>query len=181
MTGQSETANLRSASVQDVEQNSFALLYANRLPMVQHPAIDRKRTVANFESMWLSLCQGSLHRGLALLFERLHTSGRRKEIHCHVSTLAEGGLEFFQDEKDLAIIITRLMLWLDVDRADLSAVLAGGQIRPRTIMRVVETKACRPWGENNPAFPTAGNERRAFFSRSVHVNRHHLAVPMQLL
>src|ERR1035437_8955567 len=73
------------------------------------------------------------------------------------------------------------MLWLDVHWANLTAVLAGVQICPSSIVRVIETKACWPRGEYDSAFTVCGNERRTFFSCPVDLNRNHLAMPMQLL
>src|ERR1022692_3497144 len=114
MPRQSKATNFGRASVQHMEENSFALLHAYGLPVVQHPAIDRKRTVADFVSVRHALGEGSLHGRLALLFERFHFSRRREEIHCHVSTTAESGLELLQHQEYLAVIVAWLMLRLDV-------------------------------------------------------------------
>src|SRR5579859_398749 len=181
MTGQSETANLRSASVQHMEQDSLAPFHANRLSVVQHPAIDRKGTVADFVSMRHTLRERSLHGRLAFFFQRLHFRRWREEVHRHVSASTEGGLEFLQHEKDLAVIVTWLMLWLNVHCADLAAILTGNQVRSCAVVRVIETKTGWPWRECDPALSMSGNEGSTFFSGSVHVDRHHLAMPMQLL
>jgi hypothetical protein len=43
----------------------------------------------------------------------------------HVTAAAEGGLEFFEGEKDFAVVIAGLIFRLDVNRADFPAVGAG--------------------------------------------------------
>jgi hypothetical protein len=60
--------------------------------------------------------------------------------------LMGGRFELFQRTKNLAVIISGFMLWLDVHGANLTAVLAGGQIYPHSIVRVIETQACRQAG-----------------------------------
>jgi hypothetical protein len=50
-----KAANLGSASIQDMEKDAFALLHANRFPVTEHASVDRKRSVADFVSVWHSL------------------------------------------------------------------------------------------------------------------------------
>src|ERR1035437_2616337 len=107
-------------------------------------------------------------------------AGDRKSMAISPPRLKVGS-NSFSGEKNLAVIISGFVLGLDVHRANLAAVLAGEQICSRSIMRVIETQACRPRGEHDPAFPLCGDERRTFLSRSVHLDGNHLAVPMQLL
>jgi hypothetical protein len=56
-------------------------------------------------------------------FEFLDAGGGREEILSHVAALAEERLELFEDEKYFAVVLAGLVLWLDVDGADLTAVL----------------------------------------------------------
>src|ERR1035438_379383 len=179
MTWQCKTAYLGCASVQHMEQNSFALFHADGISVMQHPAIDCERVVAHLVSVWHTLREGSLHGRLALLF-KLFNLGWRQEVLGHVSTAAESRLEFLQNEEDLAVIIARLMLGFDIDGANLAAILPGVKIRLSSIVRVIETKSCGTWSEYDPAFPACRNKWRALLSSSIDVNGHHLAVPMQL-
>src|ERR1700688_2010260 len=130
MTGQGKTANLCRASIQHMEQNSFALSHTDRLPMVQHPAIDRERAVAHLVSVRHALGEGSLHRRLALLFKAFNLGGRQ-EVLGHVSTAAESRLELLQNEEDLAVIVARVMFGFDIDGSDLPTILSGVKIRRR--------------------------------------------------
>src|SRR5579859_1311580 len=164
-----------------MEENSFALLHPDRLTVVQHPAIDGKRTVADFVAMRHAFGEGSLHGRLALLFQRLHLRRGRKKVHWHISAAAERGLELLQHQKDLAIIVARRILWFDIDCTNLAVVLPGVKIGSGSIVRVIETKARRSWHKYNSTFAARGNKRCALFRRSVNVNRNHLAMPMQLL
>src|SRR5437016_7717629 len=88
---------------------------------------------------WRQLGERSFHGGLALLFERLHFRCGREEVHCHVSATAVCRLELLQHEKDLAIVVARLTLWLDVHRAHLTAILPGSEVCAGAVMRVIET------------------------------------------
>src|ERR1039458_6747288 len=179
MTRQSKVTYLGRASIQHMEQNSFALFHANGLAVVQHPAIDRKRTVADFVSVRHALGEGSLHGRLALSFEHLHL-GWRQELLGHVSTPAESWLELLKHKEDFAVVVAWLVLWLDVHRTNLAAVLSRVEIRARSIVRVIETKSCRSRSKYDPAFAVGRNKGCALFRSSIHVNGHHLAVPMQL-
>ena len=141
VTGKREAANLGGAAVQHMKQDALALLHAHGLSVAEHAAVDGEGVVADLVALRHAFGERGFHRRLALFFERLHAGGRRKGVHGHVSAAAEGGLEFFQDEEDFAIVTARLVLGLDVDRSDLSAVLAGGEIGSGAIVRVVEAKA----------------------------------------
>src|ERR1700722_18092348 len=169
MTGQGETAYLGRASIQHMEQNSFALLHADRISVMQHPAIDRERAVAYLVSGWHTLSQGSLHRRLALLFERSNLVWGQ-EILGHVPTPTESRLELLQHEKDLPVIVARLMFGFDIHRPDLPTVLSGVEIRPRSVVRVIETKSCGTRSEYDPAFAVGGEKWRALLRGSIHVN-----------
>ena len=105
----------------------------------------------------------------------------RKGVDGHVSAAAEGRLEFFQDEEDLAIVTARLVLRLDVDRSDLAAVLARGEIGSSAIVRVVEAEARGLRHKRDATLAVRRNERRAFFGGAIHVDWHELSVPVQLL
>src|SRR5260221_6976337 len=48
MARQRQAADLRSASVQDMKQDSFPLLHPDRLSMPEHASVDRKGSVAHF-------------------------------------------------------------------------------------------------------------------------------------
>ena len=68
---------------------------------------------------------------------------------------------FLERQKDFAIIVSRLVLRFDVDRAALSAVLTRFEVPARAIMRVIKTKACRfVWqGRVGDHFPYADSRQ----------------------
>src|SRR5581483_9990930 len=61
MSGQRQTANLSGASIQNMEEDPLALLYANRLSMMQLLAVNRERVVAHLKSMLRAFLQRRLH------------------------------------------------------------------------------------------------------------------------
>ena len=73
------------------------------------------------------------------------------------------------------------MCRLDVDGPDLAAVLAGPQVGPGDEVRVVEAEARWTRGERDAPMAVCRYERRALFGGAVDVDRHGLAVPVQLL
>ena len=105
----------------------------------------------------------------------------RKEILCHVSAPTESWLEFLEDQKNLAIVLSGLALRFDVDRTDFSVVLACREISSRSIVCVIKTKTGGPWRESDPPLTVCRNVGCTFFCRPIHVNGHHLAMPVQLL
>ena len=98
----------------------------------------------------------------------------------HIATTTEAGLELFQDEEDFAVIPACFLGLLDVHRPNFSAVLSGGQIGPRAIMRMIKPEPGRAWREGDAPLPVSGNERRAFFGGSIDIAGNLLTVPMQL-
>src|SRR5581483_1942090 len=141
-----------------MKENSFALLHPDRLTVVQHPAIDGKRTVTHFVSVRHPFGERSLHGRFTLLFQCLHFRRGRKKVHRHVSAAAERGLELFQNEKDLAVIVAWRTFWLDIDCANLAAILPGVKIGPGPIVRVIETKTRRSRRKYDSAFAMCGNK-----------------------
>ncbi len=73
------------------------------------------------------------------------------------------------------------MLRLNVDGADLAAVLSSREIRAGTIMRVIETQAGGTRCKDKPAVPMCWNIGCTLFGRPIDTGRYHLAVPVQLL
>src|SRR5580658_7930413 len=125
MAGQRQTTNLGCTSVQDMKEDALALLHSYGLAVSQHAAIDGERAIADLVSLRHTLGQRHLHRRLTLFFQGFHFSGRRQEIHRHVSATTERGLKLFQREKHFAVIISWLMLGLNVNRANLPTILSG--------------------------------------------------------
>ena len=181
VAGQRQAANLGGAAVQHMKEDALALLHANGFSVAEHAAIDGEGVVADLVAVRHAFGERSFHRRLALIFERLHAGGRRKGVHGHVAAAAEGGLEFFQNEEDFAIVTARLVLRLDVDRSDLSAVLAGGEIGSGAIVRVIEAKARRLRHKGDATLAVRRDERRALFGGAIHIDRDELSVPVQLL
>src|SRR5579863_9799109 len=131
--------------------------------------------------MWFARGKRCLHGGFAFIFKRFYFCGRREKVLWHVSPSAKSRLELFEYEKNLPVVIARLVPGFDIYRTYLSAILSGGKIRSSTVVRVIETKAGRFGRERDPLLTTCRNERRAFFRRSIHICRNDLAMPVQLL
>src|ERR1700686_2316164 len=164
-----------------MKQDSFSPLDPDRFSVSEHASVDREGPIADLIAMRHTLGERGFHGGLALFFECLHLGWRSHEILRHVSAAAEGWLKFLQHEKHLAIVPTRLVPGLDVQRPNFTAVLSGGQVRTRAVMRVIRAEARWSRCEYDPSLAMRRNERSAFLGRSVHLSRYHLAVPMQLL
>ena len=88
---------------------------------------------------------------LAGFFERLDPGCGRQKIHVHIAAATERRLEFLEHQKYFAIIAARLMFRLDVDRADLSAILPAGQIGTGRQVRVIESQSRRSRREGDAA------------------------------
>src|SRR5512146_1837694 len=73
------------------------------------------------------------------------------------------------------------MCRLDVDRADLAAVLALMKVAAGAQVRVIEAKAGGAWNEPLPAHAMSGNVGRTLLRGTIHGGRHELAVPVELL
>ena len=108
------------------------------------------------------------------------TSVAWQEVLGHISTAAESWLELLQHQEYLAVIVARLTLRLDVHRTNFATVLSGVEIRSGSIVRVIEPKACGSRSKYDPAFTMRRNKGCALLRGSIHVDRHHLAVPVQL-
>ena len=129
MAGQGKAANLGRASIQNVKENALAWFDANRLTVTEHAAVDGERAIANLVSVRHAFGKRRLHRGLAAVFKGLDFD-RGKEILWHIAAATEGWLEFLQDEKYFAIVVSGLVPGLDVDWANLPAVLARAKFAP---------------------------------------------------
>jgi len=77
-----------------MKQDAFPLLHTNRLPVTEHASVDRERSVADLVPVLRALRDRRFHCGLTRLLERLDASRGRQEIHGHVATATERGLEF---------------------------------------------------------------------------------------
>jgi hypothetical protein len=72
----------------------------------------------------------------------------------------------------------RVVSRLDVNGADLSAILSGGKIGAGGKVRVIESQPCRPGCEGDAAHAMRGNERRSFFRSAVDIDRDGLSMPV---
>ncbi len=181
VAGQREAANLARASVEHVEEHALSLFYADRLAMAEHPAVDGEGVVADFVTVLVAFGERGAHRALTLIFERWDGSGGREKVHRHVAATAECGLKLLEREKDFAVVRARIVLRLDVDRADESAVLAGAEVCAGSDVRVIEAQAGWSGYEGDAAAPVWRHEGRALFRGAIDIGRDGLAVPMDLL
>ena len=142
--GKREAANLGGAAVQDVKQDTLAWFHPHRLAMTEHAPVDGEGFVADFVAMRHALGQRSFHAALAAVLELRDCRCRREEVHRHVAAAAQRRLKFFQGEKDFAVVVAGMLLRFDVDRPDLSAVLAiakGSRRRGRGCDRSANPRA----------------------------------------
>src|SRR5664279_4214087 len=122
MPRQEKTSNLAGTAVQDVEQDTFALLHSNWLTVAEHLSINREGVVANLIPVRVSSRERGVHRALPRILKRRHGLRRRQKVHHHIPASAEGRLELFHGQKDFAVIVPWIFLRLDIDRPNESAV-----------------------------------------------------------
>ena len=104
-----------------------------------------------------------------------------EEIRGHVALGAKGGLKLLEREEDFLIICTEVLLRLDIDRANLPAVLASGPVGASDEVGVIEAESCRAGHKRNASHAVGGDVRGALFGGAVHLDRQLLAMPVQLL
>src|ERR1019366_5385554 len=178
MAWQSQTANLRSAAIEDMEQHALAVLNPDRLAMAQHATVDGEQAVADLVTL---RCRGSFLVGSLCLFLQVrHTGGGRKEIYRHVPAAHEERLKLLQCQEYFTVVSTRLMFGFDVDWPDLTAVLSRMQIGACAQMRVIEAETRWPWGKGNATHAVCRNKWRSLFGGTIHVGLKKLPVPVQL-
>ena len=108
-----------------MEQNALTLLHAYRFAMVQHPAVDGERAVADLVTVRHALGQGSFHGAFSLRLQFFDLGGGREKVLRHIAALTERGFKLFQDQKDFPVVPARFVFRLDINRTDLAAVLSG--------------------------------------------------------
>src|SRR5665647_3710687 len=101
-------------------------------------------------------------------------------MHRDIAAATERRLEFLEHQKHFAIVTAWVVFRLDVNGADLPAILTAGKVGTGRQMRVIEAQSCRSGCEGDAAHAMRGNEWRSFFRCAVHVDRYGLAVPVQL-
>ena len=180
MSRQRKAANLGRAPIQNVEEHALALLHPNRLTVAEHPSVDGEITIPDLISVRHAFGERCFHRGLAGGFEFSYL-GRRQKILVHVAALTERRLEFFEHEKDFAIVSAGLVPGFDVNRTDLPAVLPREKIGARAIVRVIETKPGGAGSEGDAPHAMRRDERRPLLCRTIDIGRNHLPMPVQLL
>src|SRR5215467_11428076 len=102
----------------------------------------------------------------------------REEVLRHVAAATECGLEFLEHQEDFAVITAGLLSRLDEYRPNLSAVLAGGQICSRAVVRVIKTEAGWIRSEGNSPLAVSRDERCTFFRCAIHIGWDFLTMPM---
>src|ERR1700687_389730 len=114
-----------------MEQHAFALSYPNRLAVAQHVAVDGEDLVTDLVAVRHAPRERGLHGALARRLQPQIDVGWAQEILGHVAALAERRLELLERKKHLAVEASGLMPRLDVNGADLAAVLAKRQVTAR--------------------------------------------------
>src|SRR6266567_3350671 len=179
MSRQSKTPNLACASVQNMEQNALALFHANRITMTKHPSVDGEGVVSNLVAVRHPLSERSIHCAFAGPLERGDCLSWRKKIHRHIPAATECWLKLLHREKNFAIVPSRIVFGLDINRTDQAAVLTRCQVCSSANVRVVEAEAGRPRHKRDSPAAMRRDERRSFLRCSIYVRRDKLTVPMQ--
>src|ERR1700683_363528 len=135
---QREAANFSCTTIQHVKEHPLTLFDPHRFPMPQHPAIDREIAIAHFITVRHAFREGCFHPRFAARFQFFDPHDRNKKILSHVPALTERWFKFFENEKDLAVIVSRLARRLDVNSTDLPAVLSEVEVGTAANMRVIE-------------------------------------------
>src|ERR1019366_4935868 len=144
MAGQSEAADLGRTRIEHMEQHAFALFYADRFAVTEHPAIDAEQLISDFEALGFFL--RLVVRRLSHLLQSLQRIASQ-HVHRHVAAATEGGSELLHHQEDFAIIGTGIILRVDVDRSDLAGVSAAVKIAHGRDMRMVKAEARGFWHE----------------------------------
>src|SRR5215831_1611882 len=169
MSRKSQAANFRRASIQNMKQDALACFYPHRFAMAQHATIDREVAIANLKSMGHALCDRGPHCRLATLFQLPHFRDRSEKVLGHISPLAERGLKLLQREEDFAVEVARVVLRLNIYRADLATVLPRRKIGTGPIVSVIEAQACRLRSEGDGAHSVRRNMRSSCLCRSIDI------------
>src|SRR5580704_6952709 len=128
MAREGHTADFARTAVENMEENPFALLHSDRFAMSKHSPINGERAIAYLVAFWHSLCERRLHRSFPSILEALHDCGGGEKIHIHISAPAEGRFKFLQSKEEFTVVMTRIVLWLDVQRANETAVLTLAEV-----------------------------------------------------
>src|SRR5215472_3692882 len=163
-----------------MEEYALAQFHLNRFAVAKHVTVDGEGRVTDFIAVRHAFGERRLHGCLALLFQSFHFGSRSQHVLPHVTTAAVTRLEFLQNQEDLTVVISRLMLRLNVNMSNLAGVLAGRKIRTSTIVGVIEAIPRGPGYERDTPLPMGGNIRGAFLGGPVHLDRNELPMPMQL-
>ncbi len=160
-----------------MEQNTLTLLDADRIAVPQHLAVNAEEIVADFVTL------GAVELFIGLFADVLQLPDRSagKKIHLHVAALAERRQELLERQEDLAIVGTRIVRRLDIDRAGLPSVGPETEIIHRNDMGVVETESRWLRHKGDAAHAVGWNVRRALLSGAININGNELAVPVELL
>src|SRR6516225_8874226 len=181
MARQGQAANFGRAAIQNVKEDTLALLNSNRLAVAEHATINCEELVANFVAVRHAFGEGRFHCRFACLLESFLSLGRRQKILWHVAAATQSWLKFLQDKKHFAIIAAWIFFRLGVNRPDLAAVLASREIRASAIVGVIETQAGWIGRERDAAMTMRRNVRRALLGGAIDLGGDFLAMPMQLL
>src|SRR5216684_1483327 len=181
MSRQCEAANLRRAPIEHMKQHPLSQLHADRFSVTEHATVDCEIAITDLVSVRHPLRERRFHGRFPRILQGLNLGCWREKVHRHVAALTERWFEFFEDEEDLPVVASRLMLRLYVNRSDLTAVLSSVEISTRPIVCVIETETGWTRSEHNPAHSACRDERRPFFRSAIHVRRNKLSVPVQLL
>src|SRR5271167_4431167 len=123
-----------------MEQHALALFHSYRLAVSQHAPVNSEIAITYFIPVGHAFCKRRFHLRLASRFKFFDLRRWSQEILSHVTALAERRFEFFEDEKDFAVVATRFLLGLDVNRPDLTAVLSCVEIGTSPVVGMIETK-----------------------------------------
>src|SRR5215813_3948816 len=164
MPRQGETAGLGRTRIEHMEQHAFAGLYADRLTVAEHPAIDAEKLITHLETLGFLLRLLVGHPPDPL---QGFDGSAGEHVHFHIPAAAEGRRELLHHQEDFAVVGAAVVFWFDVNRPDLAGVSAAIQVSPGRDMRMVKPESRGPWHERDTANPACRHERRAFFGGAV--------------
>src|SRR5215471_7426018 len=151
-----------------MEQHALARLDADRLALAEHATIDCKEIIGSLIALLAASLYRIEHRRFLRRFEFRNGRGRRQEIERHLGA-RQIRPEFFQGQKYLTIVGTRLPPWLNVDEPYLAAVKTERQVGVGCQMGVIEPEPRWTWRKTDAPHAMRRNEGCPLFRSPVHI------------
>ena len=168
MAGQGNAAVFNRARIEQVHQHPLPLLHPNRLPRTESLIVDGVGHRIHFKAVGI----GVHHRGLLRLRSAMTV------VIIVVHTAGEERFPVAQREKNLLVILPRILPPIDVYEAKLSGVGSAMQIGFGHGVGVVPARSSRTRRKLIAAAATRRDRRRALLLHSIDIGWNQHAVPM---